>query len=1126
MAHELKIYGRTYELTVGVENYAKVREEFEELAWNYGKLYVKDIEKPGLSMAALIKNGYEAAEKYFEKAADDVLDRLAEHGVYTVKHQDIERMAEQYGVLDAFDKGFYAVAEAYYKIVGRAEEEKLQRQIRKESRGRVVGGGFGLKGAAQGMIQAGLLNGVTGLGHSIFNAIGNARTEREKRERLDALYPVAYGVLQNAFKASVSNYYLLLVSLLDEFGIFEFELPEEQDKELAKALLENLSAGRVPKDMVDEILYEIVTLNPYQIESYEYILENYGDKKNELEKFAKAHGISIASIKDVIFDDMFYSDVMDLCNDDEIKKDPVKYEKKLVALQNKMEKQKKKMSFAGETECEGIIKKELKTLGENYKTIDGVVFQTMGEVKAARKDLKTFYDYISIHGIESESVGEEIKQLEFETDIVTANLDERLQEMKKLTNDGFLGNCVGKAFNRNGFSLSVHSDSSFAEKVSVIGVSRNFTAVAEIARDLAEISENEKIVLIFRNETWSANGFLWCVLTNENLYMFESKGDAVEKKKVVPFLSIESIHADWKGNLVTSIKDEVDRTDKMELGNEFREDAVQEKFSRAMEEILHLIAPLTKGRLTAKEMARKQEKKEQFEREIAEATDITKAKKVVKAINSDKILGEEEKNAFLAKAQQRLDKFQNAETNARELKQMVSAIGKNDLTGINNALNQLLKSDLYDDNDKKAITDLIEMQLEFGSKWYAKELNNFFDQNRASSHLIQGKPVYMKKNSEETAGKLCDFFIRISPELEKGEVPLVFFKNDRRRPLPPAPPYAEEGMISNRRVFISFWGNGYKVFELNNLEINQMFLEQGYKIRANGELLSFGFPYVKLEEITDKTYRRKLKSALGERESVIVAAELNRFITGVMERNAEIKTGMARPVELPKASVTSKPAAGETPKPRVAETPKPSAEETAKPVSAEKTPKSVGVEEKPKVVCMEETEKKASMAIPKCSVSEMAEFIDQCPKLKKGVFISRTDYDFWKKLKKILKRCEGKVKEEDVFALFIQREDEKIKEGLILTTKGIVKKQRSDFAVMNFAYSDIIGFSMLHSNVIANYTSMHIVMPQGPRMIAGLLGKEGSKELANRIIAIVMHLYGLEKVPYSIEESMYENKLW
>ena len=94
-------------------------------------------------------------------------------------------------------------------------------------------------------------------------------------------------------------------------------------------------------------------------------------------------------------------------------------------------------------------------------------------------------------------------------------------------------------------------------------------------------------------------------------------------------------------------------------------------------------------------------------------------------------------------------------------------------------------------------------------------------------------------------------------------------------------------MISNKRLFVSFKGNSYEVFALNDIEINQMLLEHGNRIRGNGKLISFCFPYVKIEEIEDRTYRSSLRGVLGENEHAVVAKELRTFVTAVYKTTVE-----------------------------------------------------------------------------------------------------------------------------------------------------------------------------------------------------------------------------------------------
>ena len=62
------------------------------------------------------------------------------------------------------------------------------RQLRKDTRGRWQGGGFGISGALKGAAKAGVMNGVTGAGHSIGNAIGNAYSDYTSSQKINEVF--------------------------------------------------------------------------------------------------------------------------------------------------------------------------------------------------------------------------------------------------------------------------------------------------------------------------------------------------------------------------------------------------------------------------------------------------------------------------------------------------------------------------------------------------------------------------------------------------------------------------------------------------------------------------------------------------------------------------------------------------------------------------------------------------------------------------------------------------------------------------------------------------------------------------------------------------------------------------
>ena len=72
-----------------------------------------------------------------------------------------------------------------------------------------------------------------------------------------------------------------------------------------------------------------------------------------------------------------------------------------------MNADKQKLGLNTITEYDRMIEKELNKLAV-YRTVEGVVFQSVEEAKSAKKDLKKFYECICMHGIASESLRKEI----------------------------------------------------------------------------------------------------------------------------------------------------------------------------------------------------------------------------------------------------------------------------------------------------------------------------------------------------------------------------------------------------------------------------------------------------------------------------------------------------------------------------------------------------------------------------------------------------------------------------------------------------------------------------------------------------------------------------------------------
>ena len=129
----------------------------------------------------------------------------------------------------------------------RQEEEEMYRQVRKESRGRVVGGGFGLGGAIKGMAQAGMMNAASGIAHSAFNAVGNVGSGIAASSDKAAIYkkykePLNTALMQDLY--DIRN--AIRTALQKEAGIVcKYVTDSEYDK--AKAIWNIIGLAGFPR---------------------------------------------------------------------------------------------------------------------------------------------------------------------------------------------------------------------------------------------------------------------------------------------------------------------------------------------------------------------------------------------------------------------------------------------------------------------------------------------------------------------------------------------------------------------------------------------------------------------------------------------------------------------------------------------------------------------------------------------------------------------------------------------------------------------------------------------------------------------------------------------------------------
>jgi len=170
-------------------------------------------------------------------------------------------------------------------------EAEQYRAMRKATRGKLVGGGFGVKGAAKGIALAGAFNAVSGLAHSGVNAIGNSNTRVTQQRKLNDIYNSneMLQYLKQRIEISVQKMGAVLLEYQNLY-LAENIVGNEAMKERVRALRSNYF--RVPDDDKPCVAVQMLMLDPTDLGTYEFLLQKYGDRDGVLHKLSKVIGFS------------------------------------------------------------------------------------------------------------------------------------------------------------------------------------------------------------------------------------------------------------------------------------------------------------------------------------------------------------------------------------------------------------------------------------------------------------------------------------------------------------------------------------------------------------------------------------------------------------------------------------------------------------------------------------------------------------------------------------------------------------------------------------------------------------------------------------------------------------------
>lgn len=206
----------------------------------------------------------------------------------TVIRADLEVLAE------AAAENFNRVQDRYFEIIGKAAELDAQRNDARDNRGRLIGGGFGVEGAAQGMAIAAVANAAIGLTYGLANLTGKAASalgdKGKKRQLLDD--PTTKASIGDFFvRLALQGAELVAVKANAATGKPTYEAVAVADYQKAEAIVENISAGRVQDSEVQAVLAKALTLDPFHVAAWTEWLGRFGDQAGSVGAAADTLGV-------------------------------------------------------------------------------------------------------------------------------------------------------------------------------------------------------------------------------------------------------------------------------------------------------------------------------------------------------------------------------------------------------------------------------------------------------------------------------------------------------------------------------------------------------------------------------------------------------------------------------------------------------------------------------------------------------------------------------------------------------------------------------------------------------------------------------------------------------------------
>lgn len=279
-----EIGGYTLNFTDDYYEYGKIKTLLTKQADIALDFYNDLYDKYG-NVERLLDNGEEEISRIVLVVFNGFKQIALQRGIYDFSEKKLFNSYEYEKIIKPISEAIHDIRVQLAIINSDEENAKKERELRKATRARVVGGGFGLTGALKGMAMAGAINMGTGLLHGSVNTVGNLFTSISASSDRRSLYKEAKEYLKEALLNSISSLLPFLCNVLNVKAGVNYS--KEQ------AILKNILDGSFGDFDLRKPFVDAFLAYPFDDALYKSYLMAYPEEQLNIVKMSIDFGVSL-----------------------------------------------------------------------------------------------------------------------------------------------------------------------------------------------------------------------------------------------------------------------------------------------------------------------------------------------------------------------------------------------------------------------------------------------------------------------------------------------------------------------------------------------------------------------------------------------------------------------------------------------------------------------------------------------------------------------------------------------------------------------------------------------------------------------------------------------------------------